>query len=37
LDVVAPPKIAYGGFHGGRFEVNKVNPWNWYTTLRVKV
>jgi len=37
LDVVEPPKITYGGFHGGRFEVHIVNPWNWYTPLRVQV
>jgi len=37
LDVVEPSKIRDGGFHGGRCEVHIVNPWNWYTTLRVKV
>jgi len=36
LDVVEPPKIRDDRFHGGRCEVNIVNPWNWYTTLRVQ-
>jgi len=35
LDVVQPPKIRDDGFHF--FEVHIVNPWNWYTILRVKV
>jgi len=37
LDVVETPNIRDDGFHGGRCEVHIVNPWNWYTTLRVKV
>jgi len=37
LDVVDPPKIRDDVFHGGRCEVHNVNPWNWYTTLRVKM
>jgi len=37
LDVVEPPKIRDDCLHGGRCEVHIMNPWNWYTTLRVKV